>query len=148
MTKLVELEFKLAYSSAKFKMLVDIEQTVTDFIQFAKIKAKKMLNIPDNYEIEIVKASNYFHENGRDPELAPALSNSDYTLHEYYHDNIYYARISFYVRIKKENTVVKNLKISIPDDTLEMASRGTPPAPFAHANYDDDDDWVIEERCL
>jgi hypothetical protein len=146
MPKHVELEFKVIYSTNKFKLLVDIESTVTDFILFAKEKSKQILDISDEYEIEIVKAAKYFHENGRDPELAPALANSDYTLYQYYHDAIYYGRISFYVRIKKDNAIVKNLKIIIPNDNSVISSRGTPPPPFSH--YDSDDDWVIKERAL
>lgn len=146
MPKNVEIEFKVAYSTTKFKIVVDIERTVTDFICLAKEKARTILNIPDDYDIEIVKSGKFYNTNGRDPELAPALNNSDYTLYEYYHDSIYYGRVSFYVRIIKDNVIVHNLKIIIPDECNEKVERGTPPPPFSY--YDSDDDWDIQEGSL
>lgn len=146
MPKNVEIQFKLAYSTSTFKLQVDMHQTVTDFILFAKEKAKNILNINDDYEIEIVQAGKFHNQNGRDAELAPALNNSDYTLYEYYHDDIYYSRIAFYVRVKKDDKIMNNLKIVIPDEDNEKIERGTPPPPISY--YESDDDWDIQDRAL
>lgn len=146
MPKNVDIQFKLAYSTSTFKLQVDIEQTITNFILFAKDNAKNILNINESDEIEIVQAGNYNNENGRDPELAPALNNSDYTLYEYFQDDIYYGRIAFYIRIKKNNTIMNNLSIIVPDENNEKIERGTPPPP--HPYYYSDDEWDIQERCL
>jgi len=146
MPKNIEIDFKLAYSTTVFKLQVDIEQTITNFILFAKDNAKNILNINESDEIEIVQAGKYNNENGRDPELAPALNNSDYTLYEYFQDDIYYGRIAFYIRIKKNNNIKNNLSIIVPDENNEKLERGTPPPPFSY--YDSDDDWDIEDRAL
>lgn len=152
MPKNVDIDFKLAYSTTTFKLQVDIEETVTDFILYAKKEAKDILNITDDYDIEIVKAGQFYNQNGRDPEIAPALTNSDYTLYDYYKDDIYYkdgiyyGRFAFYVRVKKDNVIVHNLKINVPDEDSEKVDRGTPPPPFSH--YDSEDDWDIQEHAL
>lgn len=148
MPKNVEIDFKFAYSTTAFKLQVDIEQTVTDFIVFVKENAIKLLNVSDDNDIEIVKAGQFNNPNGRDPELAPALNNSDYTLYEYFQDDIYYGRIAFYIRIKKNNTIMNNLSIIVPDENNEKIERGTPPAPLPDSHYYIEDDWDVNDRCL
>jgi hypothetical protein len=70
--------------------------TVTKFITLVKENIKPDFDINENIDIEIVKAGQYCHVNGRnESELAPAIEPSEHKLVELFGNN----EMAFYIRI-------------------------------------------------
>jgi|LakMenE18May11ns_1017448.scaffolds.fasta_scaffold9258454_1 hypothetical protein len=88
--------FKLAYTNQTIYYNIDLNSTMTSFILNTKHRIRENLNISENYDIEIIEAGQYNNVNGRDAELAPALTLTDTTLIEKYRNN--YKDIAFYIR--------------------------------------------------
>lgn len=88
--------FKLVYTCQTIHYDIDLNSTMTNFILNTKKRIRENFNISENHDIEIIEAGQYNNANGRDAELAPALTPSDTTLIEKYRNN--YTDISFYVR--------------------------------------------------
>ena len=88
--------FKVIYTCESMNYDIDLDMSISDFINIVKNKVCIDLNIANNYDIEIVEAGQFNNVNGRDAELAPALEISDTTIREKYGDN--YKQIAFYIR--------------------------------------------------
>ena len=88
--------FKVVYTCETINYDIDLDMSISDFINIVKNRARADFAINLNYTIEIVESGQSNNVNGRDAELAPALECSDTTIREKYGDN--YKYIAFYVR--------------------------------------------------
>ena len=88
--------FKLVYTNQTIYYDIDLNSTMTNFILNTKNRIRENFDIPDNYDIEIIEVGQYNNANGRDAELAPALTPSDTTLIQKYRNT--YKNTAFYVR--------------------------------------------------
>lgn len=88
--------FKLVYTTQTIYYDIDLNSTMTNFILNIKKRIRENFNISENFDIEIIEAGQYHNANGRDAELAPALTPSDTTLIQKYRNT--YKDISFYIR--------------------------------------------------
>lgn len=66
--------FKIAYTPETQIYSFDDNITINEFLIELRIILKSTTNLED---YEIVEAGQYDNENGRDPELAPAITPSD-----------------------------------------------------------------------
>ena len=89
--------FKLAYTCKTINYEINLDLSITDFINYVKNKIRIDFNIDSNKTIEIVEAGQFNNVNGRDAELAPALEISDKTIREKY-ENVY-KQTAFYIRL-------------------------------------------------
>ena len=91
--------FKLAYTCKTINYEINLDLSITDFINYVKNKIRIDFNIDSNETIEIVEAGQFNNVNGEDAEQAPALESSDaITIREKYKNN--YKLIGFYIRTK------------------------------------------------
>ena len=88
--------FKLVYTCQTVNYDIDLNMSMTEFINYVKDKIRVDFNIDNNCDIEIVESGQPNNVNGRDAEVASALEYSDTTIIEKYGDN--YKYIAFYVR--------------------------------------------------
>lgn len=88
--------FKTVYTCQTINYDIDLDISITRFINYVKEQIRVDFNIDNNTDIEIVEAGNPYNINGCDAELAPALEYSDTTIREKYGDN--YKQMSFYIR--------------------------------------------------
>ena len=87
--------FKTVYTCQTINYDIDLNMSITEFINYVKRKIRVDFNIDNNYSIEIVEAGQFNNENGRDAELASALEYSDTSIREKF-DN--YNQTAFYIR--------------------------------------------------
>ena len=88
--------FKMVYTSQTIYYDINLDMSITEFINYVENKIRADLIIDNNYDIEIIEAGQFDNINGRDAELAPALEPSDLTLLEKYENN--YKQTAFYIR--------------------------------------------------
>ena len=88
--------FKLVYTCQTVNYDIDLNMSMTEFINYVKDKIRVDFNIDNNCDIEIVESGQPNNVNGRDAEVASALEYSNTTIIEKYGDN--YKYIAFYVR--------------------------------------------------
>lgn len=88
--------FKIVYTCQTINYDINLDMSITEFINYVSQKARTDFDINDNNIIEIVEAGQFENINGRDAELAPALENSDLTIREKYDNR--YKNIAFYIR--------------------------------------------------
>ena len=88
--------FKLVYTCQTVNYDIDLNMSMTEFINYVKDKIRVDFNIYNNCDIEIVESGQPNNVNGRDAEVASALEYSNTTIIEKYGDN--YKYIAFYVR--------------------------------------------------
>jgi hypothetical protein len=65
---------------------------MTNFILNTKKRIRENFNIDNNYDIEIIEAGQYNNANGRDAELAPALTSLIEKYRNTYKDTTFYIR--------------------------------------------------------
>ena len=87
--------FKTVYTCQTINYDIDLEMSITEFINYIKRKIRVDFDIDNNYAIEIVEAGQFNNENGRDAELAPALEYSVTTIREKFNN---YKQTAFYIR--------------------------------------------------
>ena len=87
--------FKTVYTCQTINYDIDLNMSITDFINYVKNKIRVDFDIDNNYSIEIVEAGQFDNVNGRDAELAPALEYSHTSIREKFNN---YKQTSFYVR--------------------------------------------------
>jgi hypothetical protein len=75
---------------------INLDMSVSEFIEQVTTKARADFDINLNYNIEIVIAGQSNNVNGRDAEVAPALENSDMTIREKLGNK--YKYVAFYIR--------------------------------------------------
>jgi len=83
--------FKVVYTTNTKDYSFNPSMTVTEFIASVRAKAIVDFNLSD---VEIVECGQYDNVNGRDPELAPALQDSDDRIEHLYNPEI----TAFYIR--------------------------------------------------
>lgn len=88
--------FKMVNGAYSKKYTIDIDWTMEFFLVNIKQQIREDFPIDQMQTISIVEAGQYFNANGREPELAPELSNSDVTLREYFNKRI--PTTAFYIR--------------------------------------------------
>jgi len=88
--------FKTVYTCQTINYDIDLNMSITDFINYVKNKIRVDFDIDNNYSIEIVEAGQFNNVNGRDAELAPALEATNYTILQTYGDS--YKQTAFYIR--------------------------------------------------
>lgn len=88
--------FKVAYTCQTNYYDINLDMSVTEFIEHVTTKARTDFNINLNYDIEIVEAGQFNNVNGRDAEVAPELENSNMTIREKLGDRYKYT--AFYIR--------------------------------------------------
>ena len=88
--------FKVVYTCETMNYDIDLDMSISDFINIVKNRARQDFNIDNNNIIEIVIAGQSNNVNGRDAEQAPALENSDMTIREKLGDG--YKYVAFYIR--------------------------------------------------
>lgn len=87
--------FKTVYTCQTINYDIDLDMSITEFINYIKTKIRVDFDIDNNYAIEIVEAGQFNNENGRDAELAPALEYSDTSIREKFNN---YKQTAFYIR--------------------------------------------------
>ena len=87
--------FKTVYTCQTINYDIDLDMSITEFINYIKRKIRVDFDIDNNYAIEIVEAGQFNNENGRDAELAPALEYSVTTIREKFNN---YKQTAFYIR--------------------------------------------------
>ena len=88
--------FKVAYTCQTVNYDINLDMSLTEFIEQVTTNARTDFDINSNYNIEIVIAGQSNNVNGRDAEVAPALENSDMTIREKLGDG--YKYVAFYIR--------------------------------------------------
>jgi hypothetical protein len=88
--------FKLVYTCQTVNYDIDLNMSMTEFINYVKDKIRVDFNIDNNYDIEIVEAGQPDNINGHDAELAPALEATNYTILQTYENS--YKNTAFYIR--------------------------------------------------
>lgn len=88
--------FKVAYTCQTNYYDINLDMSVSEFIEQVTTKARADFDINLNYNIEIVIAGQSNNVNGRDAEVAPALENSDMTIREKLGNK--YKYVAFYIR--------------------------------------------------
>jgi len=109
--------FKVVYTCETMNYDIDLDMSISDFINIVKNRARADFAINLNYTIEIVEAGQSDNVNGRDAELAPALECSDTTIREKYGDN--YKYIAFYIRPVMLNILCIEQPALVEQPTLE-----------------------------
>ena len=99
-----DFEFKMVNGAYSKKYTIEIYWTMKLFLD--NIKQQIQQDFPLDHtqadgaiswqKIDIVEAGQYDNVNGRNPELAPALENSEITLSDYFNKRL--STTSFYVR--------------------------------------------------
>jgi len=87
--------FKTVYTCQTINYDIDLDMSITEFINYIKRKIRVDFDIDNNYAIEIVEAGQFNNENGHDAELAPALEYSVTTIREKFNN---YKQTAFYIR--------------------------------------------------
>jgi hypothetical protein len=87
--------FKTVYTCQTINYDIDLNMSITEFINYVKGKIRVDFDIDNNYSIEIVEAGQFNNENGRDAELAPALEYSNTSIREKFNN---YKQTAFYIR--------------------------------------------------
>lgn len=108
--------FKLAYTCQTKEYFVRPNQSIRQFIDDIKMRARGDFHLTDDEDIEIVEAGQYYNINGRDPELAPALQPSNVLLGEIYENN--YKNTAFYIR-KIHNYLTLDIPIYSENNDIE-----------------------------
>ena len=88
--------FKLVYTCQTVNYDIDLNMSMTEFINYVKDKIRVDFNIDNNCDIEIVESGQPNNVNGRDAELAPALEATNYTILQTYENS--YKNTAFYIR--------------------------------------------------
>ena len=83
--------FKVVYTTISKDYSFDPNMSVTDFCTDVRAKANVDFNLPD---VEIVECGQYDNVNGRNPELAPAVQNSETRIEQLYNPQT----TAFYIR--------------------------------------------------
>ena len=117
--------FKTVYTCQTINYDIDLDMSISNFINYVKDKIRVDFDIDNNYDIEIVNAGNPDNINGHDAELAPALEPSDTTIREKFNN---YKQIAFYIR-----KIIRPLRINIPD-YVENDNDNVPNAPRGNIN--------------
>lgn len=91
-----QFNFKMVYTTQSICYEINLDMSITEFINYVTNKIRTDFIVYNNYIIEIVEAGQFDNINGYDAELAPALQPTDLTLLEKYENN--YKQISFYIR--------------------------------------------------
>ena len=116
--------FKLVNTCQTINYDINLDISISDFINIVKGRARIDFNIDNDNSIEILEAGQFNNINGRDAELAPALEISDTTIREKYGNN--YKQISFYIRIgmtQMSNIERLNLENIRNNNNYQSASR-------------------------
>ena len=106
--------FKLFNTERIVKYNINLDKTITDFIDYVKIMVKDDLNIGDNYTIQIMQTENSYL-------LEPS---NYYTIRDVFGENC--KDILFYIKIKPNRNI---LSLKIPNNIEAYQSNNTPPAP-------------------
>jgi hypothetical protein len=86
---------KIAYTDIKFECSFNPDITIKHFIEILKQHVNR--EHPNNHNMEIVEAGQYFNINGRAPELAPKINyDNQCTLKDIYGKN--WKNTAFYIR--------------------------------------------------
>lgn len=91
-----EFEFKTVNGTFSKRYIIDIDWTMEFFLVNIKQQIREDFSLERIQYISIIEAGQYFNSNGRDPEVAPELSNSDMTLRDYLKNRL--ITTAFYVR--------------------------------------------------
>ena len=116
--------FKTVYTCQTINYDIDLDMSITEFINYVKGKIRVDFDIDNNYSIEIVEAGQFNNENGRDAELAPALEYSVTTIREKFNN---YKQVAFYIR----PVMRRRLSLEHPNliNNNENNQNNTPTAP-------------------
>lgn len=116
--------FKTVYTCQTINYDIDLNMSITEFINYVKGKIRVDFDIDNNYSIEIVEAGQFNNENGRDAELAPALEYSVTTIREKFNN---YNQTAFYIR----PVMRRRLSLEHPNliNNNENNQNNTPTAP-------------------
>ena len=104
--------FKLVYTCQTVNYDIDLNMSMTEFINYVKDKIRVDFNIDNNCDIEIVESGQPNNVNGRDAELAPALEATNYTILQTYENS--YKNTAFYIRTVMRGR--ENLENNINDN--------------------------------
>jgi hypothetical protein len=116
--------FKTVYTCQTINYDIDLNMSITEFINYVKGKIRVDFDIDNNYSIEIVEAGQFNNENGRDAELAPALEYSNTCIREKFNN---YNQTAFYIR----PVMRRRLSLEHPNliNNNENNQNNTPTAP-------------------
>ena len=114
--------FKTVYTCQTINYDIDLNMSITDFINYVKNKIRVDFDIDNNYSIEIVEAGQFNNVNGRDAELAPALEYSDTSIREKFNN---YKQTAFYIR----PVMMSRLSLEQPNTENEDEDDHYPRAP-------------------
>lgn len=114
--------FKTIYTCQTINYDIDLNMSITDFINYVKNKIRVDFDIDNNYSIEIVEAGQFNNVNGRDAELAPALEYSHTLIREKFYN---YKQTAFYIR----PVMRRRLSLERPNTENEDENDDYPTAP-------------------
>jgi hypothetical protein len=109
-----EFYFKLFNTERIVKYSINLDKTITDFIDYVKIMVKDDLNIGDNYTIQIMQTENSY-------VLEPS---NYYTIRDVFGENC--KNILFHIKIKPNRNI---LSLKIPDNIELFENNDTPLTP-------------------
>lgn len=97
-------DFKLVNGAYSKSYIIDVSWTMSHFLDAVRQQIQRDFplhqiqspGVNSWQNIEVIEAGQYFNNNGRDPEAAPALSNSELTLREYFNKRL--TTTAFYVK--------------------------------------------------
>ncbi len=119
--------FKTVYTCQTINYDIDLDMSITEFINYVKGKIRVDFDIDNNYAIEIVEAGQFNNENGRDAELAPALEYSVTTIREKFNN---YKQIAFYIRpVMRRRLSLEHPNMINNTENNENNQNTTPTAP-------------------
>lgn len=97
-------DFKMVNGGYSKSYIIDVTWTMYQFLDAVRQEIQRDFplhqiqspGVNSWQKIEVIEAGQYFNNNGRDPEKAPALHISELTLREYFNKRL--STTSFYVR--------------------------------------------------
>ena len=119
--------FKTVYTCQTINYDIDLDMSITEFINYIKRKIRVDFDIDNNYAIEIVEAGQFNNENGHDAELAPALEYSVTTIREKFNN---YKQTAFYIRpVMRRRLSLEHPNMINNTENNENNQNTTPTAP-------------------
>jgi hypothetical protein len=137
-------DFKLIYTEEVRKYRVDPDMTITQFIEDIKNRIHHDFEVNDDEDIEIVEAGQFNNINSRDPELAPALAHSNYSVRQIYptNDKCFTA---FYIRKKQRLVNYTNEERFYRKDEFILPEEELSPEKESQDLYKIDVDEIYDE---
>lgn len=137
-------DFKLIYTDQVRKYRVDPDMTITKFIEDIKNRIYHDFEVNDDEDIEIVEAGQFNNINGNAPELAPALTPSNYLVRQIYPKNDK-CFIAFYIRKKTKLVNYTNSEKNYHKDEIILPKEEFSPEKYKPDSYKIDVDEIYDE---